>query len=62
MRAVDPRVEILHQPTGPGALERAERNEARMDAMQREAEASEDFKQATGSSLKNARRTVFHGR
>lgn len=42
-------------------LERAERNEARMDAMQREAEASEDFKEATRSFMEK-RKPVFVGR
>ena len=42
-------------------LERAERNEARMDAMQREAENSDDFKEATLSFVEK-RRPVFHGR
>ncbi len=42
-------------------LERAERNEARMDAMQREAESSEDFKEATRSFVEK-RKPVFHGR
>ena len=42
-------------------LERAERDEARMDAMQREAEGSEDFKEATLSFLEK-RKPVFHGR
>jgi enoyl-CoA hydratase len=42
-------------------LERAQRNEARMDAMQREAENSEDFKEATRSFVEK-RKPVFHGR
>jgi len=42
-------------------LEQADRNEARMDAMQREAEASEDFKEATLSFVEK-RKPVFHGR
>ena len=42
-------------------LERAERNEARMDAMQREAESSEDFKEATLSFIEK-RKPVFQGR
>ena len=42
-------------------LERAERDEARMDAMQREAENSEDFKEATLSFVEK-RKPVFHGR
>jgi enoyl-CoA hydratase len=42
-------------------LERAQRDEARMDAMQREAEASEDFKEATRSFMEK-RKPVFQGR
>jgi enoyl-CoA hydratase/carnithine racemase len=42
-------------------LERAERDEPRMEAMQREAAASEDFKEATASFLER-RKPVFHGR
>jgi enoyl-CoA hydratase len=42
-------------------LERAERDEARMDAMQREAEGSEDFKEATRSFMEK-RKPVFQGR
>jgi enoyl-CoA hydratase len=42
-------------------LERAERDEARMDAMQREAEDSEDFKEATRSFMEK-RKPVFRGR
>jgi enoyl-CoA hydratase/carnithine racemase len=42
-------------------LERAQRDEARMEAMQREAADSEDFKEATRSFLEK-RRPVFHGR
>jgi enoyl-CoA hydratase/carnithine racemase len=42
-------------------LEQAERNEARMDAMQREAENSEDFKEATQSFVEK-RKPVFQGR
>jgi len=42
-------------------LERAERNEARMAAMQREAADSEDFKEATQSFMEK-RRPVFQGR
>src|ERR1700722_16375424 len=42
-------------------LERAQRDEARMDAMQREAENSEDFKEATLSFVEK-RKPVFHGR
>jgi len=42
-------------------LECAQRDEARMDAMQREAENSEDFKEATRSFVEK-RKPVFHGR
>jgi enoyl-CoA hydratase/carnithine racemase len=42
-------------------LERAERDEARMEAMQKEAAASEDFKEATRSFMEK-RRPVFVGR
>jgi enoyl-CoA hydratase len=42
-------------------LERAQRDEARMDAMQREAENSEDFKEATRSFVEK-RKPVFIGR
>lgn len=42
-------------------LERSQRDEARMDRMQREAEASEDFKEATRSFLEK-RKAVFQGR
>jgi enoyl-CoA hydratase/carnithine racemase len=42
-------------------LEAAERDEARMDAMQREAEASDDFKEATLSFIEK-RKPVFTGR
>ena len=42
-------------------LESAERNEARMDAMQREAENSDDFKEATASFVEK-RKPVFIGR
>ncbi len=42
-------------------LERAQRDEARMDAMQREAENSEDFQEATRSFLEK-RKPVFQGR
>jgi len=42
-------------------LEQAERDEARMDAMQREAENSEDFKEATASFIEK-RKPVFTGR
>ena len=42
-------------------LELAQRDEARMDAMQREAENSEDFKEATRSFVEK-RKPVFHGR
>ena len=41
-------------------LERAERDEPRMDAMQREAEGSEDFKEATLSFVEK-RKPVFRG-
>jgi len=42
-------------------LERSQRDEARMDVMQREAERSEDFKEATRSFMEK-RKPVFHGR
>ena len=42
-------------------LERAQRDEPRMDAMQREAENSEDFQEATRSFLEK-RKPVFQGR
>jgi enoyl-CoA hydratase len=42
-------------------LEEAQRDEARMDAMQREAEDSEDFKEATRSFIEK-RKPVFTGR
>jgi enoyl-CoA hydratase len=42
-------------------LERSQRDEARMDAMQREAENSEDFKEATRSFMEK-RKPVFQGR
>ena len=42
-------------------IERAERDEARMDAMQREAENSEDFREATRSFIEK-RKPVFRGR
>lgn len=42
-------------------LERAQRDEARMDAMQREAENSADFQEATRSFLEK-RKPVFQGR
>lgn len=42
-------------------LERSQRDEARMDRMQREAEASEDFKEATRSFMEK-RKPVFVGR
>jgi enoyl-CoA hydratase/carnithine racemase len=42
-------------------LERGQRDEARMEAMQREAENSEDFKEAT-LSFKEKRKPVFKGR
>ena len=42
-------------------LERAQRDEARMDAMQREAENSDDFKEATRSFVEK-RTPVFVGR
>ncbi len=42
-------------------LERDQRDEARMDAMQREAENSEDFKEATQSFVEK-RKPVFQGR
>jgi enoyl-CoA hydratase len=43
------------------ALERSQRDEPRMDAMQHEAATSEDFKEATRSFIEK-RRPVFHGR
>ena len=42
-------------------LERSQRDEARMTAMQREAENSEDFKEATRSFIEK-RKPVFQGR
>jgi enoyl-CoA hydratase/carnithine racemase len=42
-------------------LERAQRDEARMEAMQREAENSEDFREATRSFVEK-RKPVFRGR
>ncbi len=42
-------------------LERSQRDEARIDAMQREAENSEDFQEATRSFIEK-RKPVFHGR
>lgn len=42
-------------------LERSQRDEARMEAMQREAENSEDFREATRSFIEK-RKPVFHGR
>jgi enoyl-CoA hydratase len=42
-------------------LERAERNDVRMTAMQKEAANSEDFKEATQSFMEK-RRPVFQGR
>ncbi len=42
-------------------VERAQRDEARIEAMQRTAEASEDFKEATLSFVEK-RKPVFHGR
>ncbi len=42
-------------------LERDQRDEARMEAMQREAEASEDFKEATRSFIEK-RKPIFTGR
>lgn len=41
--------------------ERAERDDARMDAMQRHAEDSDDFKEATQSFIEK-RKPTFHGR
>jgi enoyl-CoA hydratase len=42
-------------------LERSQRDEPLMDAMQREAANSEDFKEATRSFIEK-RKPVFHGR
>src|ERR1700761_1646525 len=42
-------------------LERSQRDETRMEAMQREAENSDDFKEATRSFVEK-RKPVFHGR
>jgi enoyl-CoA hydratase/carnithine racemase len=42
-------------------LERSQRDEARMEAMQQEAANSEDFKEATRSFIEK-RKPVFHGR
>ena len=42
-------------------LERSQRDETRMEAMQREAENSDDFKEATRSFIEK-RKPVFHGR
>jgi enoyl-CoA hydratase len=42
-------------------LERSQRDEPLMDAMQRAAANSEDFKEATRSFIKK-RKPVFHGR
>ena len=42
-------------------LERSQRDDARMDRMQREAEGSEDFQEATRSFIEK-RKPVFHGR
>lgn len=46
---------------GQLGLERAQRDEARMEAMQRAAENSEDFREATASFIEK-RRPVFKGR
>ena len=46
---------------GQLGLERAQRDEARMEAMQREAENSEDFREATASFIEK-RKPVFKGR
>ena len=55
---VDPRVKVLHRPA---RLERSQREEARMDAMQQEAANSEDFKEATRSFIEKRKPVCFTG-
>ena len=53
---------VRSAPVGQELTNRSpRRDEARMDAMQREAEASEDFKEATQSFIEK-RKPVFQGR